>query len=80
MIQWIVVRSSRSYPDKKSAEQSAKNLRNKVYDTYIVTSMIKGHERHRVCVGHLTSREEAVKLRETLRSKENLVQAIVANP
>ena len=69
-----------SFPDKKRAEQSAKKLRDKGYDTYIVTGMIKGQERHRVRVGHLTSREEAVKLRETLRSKENFVQAIVARP
>ena len=69
-----------SFPDKKRAEQSAKNLRDKGYDAYIVTSMIKGQERHRVRVGHLTSREEAVKLRETLKSKENFVQAIVARP
>jgi hypothetical protein len=69
-----------SYPDKKRAEQSAKNLRDKGYDTYIITSMIKGQERHRVHVGHLSSREEAVKLRETLRSKENFLQAIVARP
>jgi cell division septation protein DedD len=30
-----------SYPEKKIAEQSAKRLSDKGYDTYIVTSMIK---------------------------------------
>jgi len=32
--------------------------------------MIKGQELHQVRVGHLTSKEEAEKLRETLRSKK----------
>ena len=68
-----------SYPEKKIAEQSAKKLRDKGYDTYIVTGKIKGQDWHRVRVGHKTSRAEAEKLRETLRSKENLIHAIVAD-
>jgi cell division septation protein DedD len=68
-----------SYPEKEVAEQSAKKLRDKGYDTYILSGTVNGRLWHKVRVGHLASREEAKKLQESLNAAEGITQTMVAS-
>ena len=67
-----------SYPEKEIADQFAKKLRDKGYDTYILSGTVDGRLWHKVRVGHLASREEAKKLQESLNAAEGVTQTMVA--
>ncbi len=68
-----------AFPDEEPARSLAERLKGKGYDAYVATANIKGHVWYRVRVGHYQSRDEAGKLQETLRSKENFSKAIIAS-
>jgi cell division septation protein DedD len=67
-----------SYSEKEIAEQSAKKLQAKGYDTYVLSREVNGRVWHQVRVGRLASKEEARNLQEALEAAEGLKQTIVA--
>ncbi len=68
-----------SYAEKKVAASLVKKLKDKGYDAYVTVTNVKGKELHRVRVGRFEQREEAEKLRETLRTAEKLERAVVTS-
>jgi DedD protein len=72
--QWTV--QVNAFPHERDARDLAKKLSDRGYDAYVVPVEIKGRPWYRVRVGRLATREEAKELQETMKSKENLTQAI----
>lgn len=64
---------------EKIAANLAKKLKDKGYDAFVTSVTVKGKEVHRVRVGHLATRADAEKLRETLRTVEKQPRAVVTN-
>jgi len=67
-----------SFPERHSAQSAAKSLAQKGYDVYVLEAVVNGKKHHRVQVGRMASREEAVSLQQVLKQKENLSRTIVA--
>ena len=68
-----------AYPDDRSAKQIVDRLKNKGYNAYVTEVQNRGKTWYRVSVGKYTSREEADKVAELLRGKENFPKAFVAS-
>ncbi len=68
-----------AYPDERSAKLIVDRLRNKGYNAYVSEAQNKGRTWYRVSVGKYGSREEAEKMVEALRSKENFPKAFAAS-
>jgi len=68
-----------AYPDERSAKQIVDRLKNKGYNAYVTEAQNKGKTWYRVNVGRYGSRDEADKLVEVLRSKENFTNAFAAS-
>lgn len=64
-----------AYPDELSAKQIVDRLKNKGYNAYFSEVRYKGKVWYRVSVGKYASKEEADKVRESLRTKENFAKA-----
>lgn len=67
-----------AFPDERSAKQIVDRLKNKGYNAYVTEVQNKGKTWYRVSVGKYGSRDEADKMVETLRSKENYPKAFAA--
>jgi DedD protein len=67
-----------AYPDELSAKQLVDRLKNKSYNAYVTEVQNKGKTWYRVSVGKYGSREEADKMLETLKAKENFTKAFAA--
>jgi cell division septation protein DedD len=68
-----------AYPDERSAKQIVDRLKNKGYNAYVSEAQNKGKTWYRVNVGKYGSREEADKVVEVLKSKENFTKAFAAS-
>lgn len=68
-----------AFPDEERARNLAERLKGKGYDAYVAVTNIKGRTWYRVRVGRFQSLDEARKLQETLKSKENFTKAITAS-
>jgi len=64
-----------AYPDEQSAKQLVDRLKNKSYNAYVTEVRNKGKIWYRVSVGKYDSREEADKVLESLKAKENFTKA-----
>ncbi|MBI2361438.1 MAG: SPOR domain-containing protein [Deltaproteobacteria bacterium] len=65
-----------AFPQAGDANRLAKQLKDKGYDAYVVSTTIRGKTWHRVRVGHLATRAGAKALQEELKVKENLTQTM----
>jgi len=68
-----------AFPDERSAKTWVDRLKNKGYNAYVVEVNIKGKIWYRVRVGQYNSREEAKKVEEALKTKENYTKAFIAS-
>lgn len=68
-----------AFPEEKSAKSWVDRLKNKGYNAYVVEVSIKGKTWYRVRVGNYSTREEAKKVEETLKTKENYPKAFTAS-
>lgn len=68
-----------AYPDERSAKQIVDRLKDKGYNAYVSEAQNKGKTWYRVNVGKYGSRDEADKVVEVLRSKENFTKAFAAS-
>jgi len=68
-----------AFPDERSAKQIVDRLKNKGYNAYVMEVQNKGKTWYRVSVGKYGSRDEADRMVETLRSKENYPKAFAAS-
>ncbi|MGH7845692.1 MAG: SPOR domain-containing protein [Candidatus Binatia bacterium] len=68
-----------AFPHERDAKELAKKLMDKGYDAYVVPVDVKGRPWYRVRVGHFARREEAKELQETIKTKENLSNAIAVS-
>lgn len=68
-----------AFPDERSAKQIVDRLKNKGYNAYVTEVQNRGKSWYRVSVGRYNSREEADKMVETLRTKENYPKAFAAS-
>ena len=68
-----------AFPHERDAKELAKKLMDRGYDAYVVPVDVKGRPWYRVRVGRFASREEAKELQETIKSKENLSNAIAVS-
>ena len=68
-----------AYPDERSAKLIVDRLKNKGYNAYVTEAQNKGKTWYRVSVGKYGSRDEAERIAEVLRSKENFPKAFVAS-
>ena len=68
-----------AFPDEKSAKTWVDRLKNKGYNAYVAEVNVKGKIWYRVRVGQYNSREEAKKVEEALKTKENYTKAFIAN-
>jgi cell division septation protein DedD len=68
-----------AYPDERSAKLLVDRLKNKGYNAYVSEVQNRGRTWYRVSVGRFHSREEAEKTVETLKAKENHLQAFAAS-
>lgn len=66
-------------PDENSAKIWVDRLKNKGYKAYVTEVRTKGKIWYRVRVGHFNTREEAEKIEEILRSKENFTKAFATS-
>ncbi len=67
-----------AFPDDRSAKQLVERLKNKGYNAYVSEAQYRGKTWYRVSVGKYSSREEAEKIVETLRTRENYPKAFAA--
>lgn len=67
-----------AFPDDRSAKQLVERLKNKGYNAYVTEVQNRGKTWYRVSVGRYSSREQADKVVEALKSKENYTKAFVA--
>jgi cell division septation protein DedD len=68
-----------AYPDERSAKLIVDRLKNKGYNAYATEVQNKGKTWFRVNVGKYGTREEADKIVEVLKSKENFTKAFVSS-
>ncbi len=68
-----------AYPDERSAKLLVDRLKNKGYKAYVSEVENRGRTWYRVSVGPFNNRDEADKMVETLRSKENHPKAFAAS-
>lgn len=68
-----------AFPDERSAQIWVDRLKNKGYKAYMVEGNIKGRSWYRVRVGRYGTREEAEKVEEQLKSRENLTKAFATS-
>ena len=68
-----------AFPDEKSAKTWVDRLKNKGYKAYVAEANAKGKIWYRVRVGQYGTREEAKKVEEALKTKENYTKAFIAN-
>jgi len=68
-----------AFPDEKAAKLLVDRLKNKGYNAYVSETQYRGKTWYRVSVGRYNSREEAGKIVETLRTKENFPKAFAAS-
>lgn len=64
-----------AFPDEKSGQIWVDRLKNKGYNAYLTEGRNQGKLWYRVRVGRYSSREEAEKIAEVLKSKENFTKA-----
>lgn len=64
-----------AFPDERSAKTWVDRLKNRGYNAYVSEVLNKGKTWYRVRVGRFQSREEAEKIEEALKTKENLPNA-----
>jgi cell division septation protein DedD len=64
-----------AFPDEKSGQIWVDRLKNKGYNAYLTEGRNQGKLWYRVRVGRYNSREEAEKIAEVLKSKENFTKA-----
>jgi cell division septation protein DedD len=64
-----------AFPDEKSGKVWVDRLKNKGYKAYLTEARNKGKVWYRVRVGQFSSREEAEKMADILKSKENFSKA-----
>lgn len=67
-----------AFPDEKSAKTWVDRLKNKGYKAYVAEANAKGKIWYRVRVGQYNTREEAKKVEEALKTKENYTKAFIA--
>jgi cell division septation protein DedD len=68
-----------AFPDERSAKIWVDRLKNKGYNAYVTETQDRGKTWYRVRVGKYGSREEADKIVEKLRNKENFTNAFAAS-
>jgi DedD protein len=68
-----------AFPDERSAKLLVDRLKNKGYNAYVSETLNRGKTWYRVSVGRYNSREEAEKIVEALKSKENYPRAFAAS-
>lgn len=68
-----------AFPDDRSAKQIVDRLKNKGYNAYVTQVENRGKTWFRVNVGKYSSRDEADKMVELLRNKENYPSAFAAS-
>lgn len=68
-----------AFPDERSAQIWVDRLKNKGYKAYMVEANIKGRSWYRVRVGRYGTREEAEKVEEQLKARENLTKAFATS-
>jgi len=68
-----------AFPDEKSAKTWVDRLKNKGYNAYVAEANAKGKIWYRVRVGQYNTREEAKKVEEALKTKENYTKAFIAS-
>ena len=66
-------------PDENSAKVWVDRLRDKGYKAYLTEARVKGKVWYRVRVGQYSSREEAEKVENILKTKENLSNAFATH-
>jgi cell division septation protein DedD len=69
-----------AFPDEKSGKVWVDRLKNKGYKAYLTEARNKGKVWYRVRVGQFSSREEAEKMADILKSKENFSKAFATRP
>lgn len=67
-----------AFPDERSAKQIVERLKIKGYNAYVSEVQNRGKNWYRVSVGKFHSRDEADKMVELLRTKENFPKAFAA--
>jgi cell division protein FtsN len=67
-----------AFPDDRSAKQLVERLKNKGYNAYVTEVENRGKTWYRVSVGRYSSREQAEKAVDALKSKENYTKAFAA--
>lgn len=68
-----------AYLDEEDAQSLVKQLKDKNYDAYVVSTNIKGRTWYRVRVGRLATQQEAKNLQQTLMTKENFAKAFATS-
>jgi DedD protein len=68
-----------AFVDDKSAKQLVERLKNKGYNAYVTEQQNHGKLWYRVNVGKYSSRDEADKVIQTLKTKENFINAFAAS-
>jgi cell division septation protein DedD len=68
-----------AFPDEKSAKDAVERLKEKGYKAFSTEVRNNGRVWYRVRVGHFNSREEAEKVENTLRNKENMANAFATS-
>jgi DedD protein len=68
-----------AFPDEKAARTWVDRLKDKGYNAYLTEAQNQGKHWYRVRVGRFSSREEAEKVEEALRKKENLVKSFATS-
>jgi DedD protein len=68
-----------AFPDERSAQQVVDRLKNKGYKAYVTEVQNRGKSWYRVSVGKYNSRDEADKMVELMRTKENFPKAFAAS-
>ena len=74
---WVV--QVAAFAQAKDADLLAQRLRDKGYGVHVTAADVAGKTWHRVQVGQLASRREAVDLQNSLRTSEKLEQTFVAS-
>jgi cell division septation protein DedD len=67
-----------AFPDEKSGQIFVDKLKNKGYKAYLTEGRNQGQLWYRVRVGEFSSREEAERIAEILKAKENFPKAFAA--
>ena len=74
---WVV--QVAAFAQTKEADLLAEALRGKGYDAHVFAAEVGGKTWHRVQVGELDNRQDALDLQKSLKSKEKLEQAFIAS-